>query len=243
MLMPPNDPNRAKPLDHPTPERPHRLYVAMTNHCNRACPWCSTCSSPRGRTWLTMQDYVAGFPVSGTFQVQLEGGEPTIHPQFWEFVRLARKHPRCNHLVLCTNGVALPRRRETLLGYVLQLGAPLTLKLSINHYLLDHDKGLIDLAVNLRDIFARDGEQTLVVNVRLRRGVEDDDARVVELVEDAGLMPVSNVFYLQRYGFAANQTDWELPAPVWHEFSLINPDGQVFGPDLIARSEAMRVLP
>ena len=241
MLMPPNDPNRAAPLDHPTPERSHRLYVAMTNHCNRACPWCSTCSSPRGRTWLSVENNVAGFPAQGRFQLQLEGGEPTLHPQFWEFVHLARTHPQCEHLVLCTNGVVLPRRREELAGYVARLGTPLTLKLSINHYLLDHDKDLVDLAVNLRDMFS--GEQTLVVNVRLRRGVGDDDRRVVERVEAAGLMPVSNIFYLQRYGFAADQEDWEPPAPVWHAFSLVNPDGRIFGPDLIARSEAMRVLP
>ncbi len=244
MLMPPNDPRRDKPLDHPTPERPHRVYVAMTNHCNRACPWCSTCSSPRGKTWLSIEKYESGFPAAGTFQVQLEGGEPTVHPQFWEFVRLAREHPRCSHLVLCTNGVVLPRGKEELVNYALRLGTPLTVKLSVNHYLLDHDKGLIDLAVSLRDIFAGAGsERTLVVNVRLRRGVEDDDRRVVRMVEAAGLMPVSNVFYLQRYGFASEQTEWEAPAPVWHAFSLINPDGQAFGPDLIARSEAMRVLP
>jgi MoaA/NifB/PqqE/SkfB family radical SAM enzyme len=241
MLMPPNDPHRAKPLDHPTPERPHRLYVAMTNHCNRACPWCSTCSSPSGQTWLSIENYVAGFPAAGSFQVQLEGGEPTIHPQFWEFVRIAREHPRCSHLVLCTNGVVLPRQKEKLAKLVMRLGTPLTLKLSINHYLLDHDRGLIALAMSLRDLLT--GDCTFVVNVRLRRGVEDDDRRVVDEVEKAGLMPVSNVFYLQRYGFASEQTDWEPPAPVWHEFSLVNPDGRIFGPDLISRSEAMRVLP
>jgi hypothetical protein len=152
---------------------------------------------------------------------------------------VARANPRCDRLVLCTNGVVLPRRKDRLADYIARLGSPLTLKLSINHYLLDRDKGLIDLAVNLREIIP----ESLVINVRLRRGVEDDDRRVVEQVEAAGLMPASNVFYLQRYGFASEESDWELPAPVWHEFSLINPDGSRFGPDLIGRSEAMRVLP
>ena len=46
-----------KPLDHPTPDRPHRLYYALTNHCNRTCPWCSTCSSPQGSTFLTLDAY------------------------------------------------------------------------------------------------------------------------------------------------------------------------------------------
>jgi hypothetical protein len=247
MLMPPNDPRRPLPLDHPTPQRPFRLYVALTNHCNRACPWCSTCSSPRGQTWLTLDDYIASLPREGLFQVQLEGGEPTVHPRFWEFVRIAREHPCCTHLVICTNGVVLPRSLVKLRGWIERLGTPLTVKLSINHHLLDDDPGLIALAVQLRDTFremlGERGERLLVLNVRLRRGVEDNDRRVREVVEQAGLLPHANVFFLQRYGFAADQADWEPPAPVWDRFALVNPDGQVYPPNLIARSEGMRALP
>jgi organic radical activating enzyme len=243
MLMPPNDPSRDRPLDHPTPDRPWRVYVALTNHCNRACPWCSTCSSPHGRTHLTPEQYTACFPAAGPFQVQLEGGEPTVHPQFWDFVRLAREHPRCTRLVLCTNGVVLPRSPGKLRPWVERLGEPLTVKLSINHHLLDHDPGLIPLAVLLRDLFAQlGGDRLLVLNVRLRRGREDDDRRVREAVERAGLLPHANVFFLQRYGFAADELDWELPAPVWDRFTLVNPDGRLYGPDLLARSEGMRAL-
>lgn len=233
----------AVPLDHPTPDRPHRVYVALTNHCNRSCPWCSTCSSPRGGTWLSLAAFVASLPHEGPFQVQLEGGEPTVHPQFWEFVRTAREHPRCMHLVLCTNGVVLPRRRSKLRAWLERLGTPLTVKLSINHHLLDHDAGLIALALAVRDLFAdMGGPRLLVINVRLRRGYEDDDRRVRHLVEEAGLLPHANVFFLQRYGFAAEQSGWDPPAPVWDRFSLVNPDGHVFGPNLVARSEGMRAL-
>jgi MoaA/NifB/PqqE/SkfB family radical SAM enzyme len=234
--MPPS-----KPLDHPTPDRPHRLYYALTNHCNRTCPWCSTCSSPQGNTYLSLDAYRASFPVDRDFQVQLEGGEPTLHPHFWDFVRIAREHPRCTHLVLCTNGTVLPRDRDRLESYIDRLGNPLTLKLSVNHHLIDHDRGLIGLACLLREILGRDGG--LVINVRLRRTSPNADAHITKLIEDAGLLPVSNVFYLQRYGFASGETQWDLPAPVWHEFTLLNPDGRTFGPDLIARSEAMRILP
>src|SRR5438552_3915447 len=122
LRMPPNDPGRDRPLDHPTQDRPHRVYVALTNHCNRACPWCSTCSSPRGSTWRNLEDYQASLPAESLFQVQLEGGEPTLHPQFWEFVRLARQEPRCTHLVLCTNGVVLPRTPAKLRPWVERLG-------------------------------------------------------------------------------------------------------------------------
>lgn len=57
------------PLDRPSEARPHRLYVATTNHCNRSCPWCSTCSSPSGSTWIGVSDYLASFPSSGPFEV------------------------------------------------------------------------------------------------------------------------------------------------------------------------------
>jgi len=243
MRMPPNDPTRPRPLDHPTADRPHRVYVALTNSCNRACPWCSTCSSPRGSTWLSLADYRANLPATGPFEVQLEGGEPTIHPQFWDFVSAAREHPRCTHLIVCTNGVVLPRQADKLRAWIDRLGTPLTLKLSLNHHLLDHDRGLVQLGCELRDTMrGLGGERLLVLNVRLRRGYDDDDRRVRLAVEQAGLLPVANIFYLQRYGFAAEEMAWEEPAPVSDRFTLVNPDGRLFGPDLIARSEAMRRL-
>lgn len=230
------------PLDHPTPDRPHRVYFALTNHCNRSCPWCSTCSSPRGDTWLTIEDFAARLPAEGLFQVQLEGGEPTLHPDFLAMVRIARANPRCTHLVVCTNGVVLPRRAPKLRAWLIALGQPLTLKLSVNHHLLDRDPGLLDLARLLRAEMGEIGGE-LILNVRLRRGMEEDDRRVRAAVERAGVLDIANVFYLQRYGFAAEEHAWDPPAPVSANFTLVNPDGSAHGPDLIARSEAMRVLP
>ena len=232
------------PLDHPTPERPHRVYAALTNHCNRSCPWCSTYSSPAGGTWLAPQAFLAALPAAGPFEVQLEGGEPTVHPRFWDFVELARSQPRCRRLVLCTNGVALPRRAARLEAWLRRLGAPLTVKLSVNHHLLERDPGLLQLAAAaLEALSDLGGDRRLVLNVRLRRGTRDDDQHVVEAVDRAGLSNHANVFYLQRYGLASDRADWEPPFLVGHDFSMVNPDGRVFGPDLVARSEAMGALP
>lgn len=145
--------------------------------------------------------------------------------------------------MLCTNGVVLPRRKEKLRAWLERLGAPVTVKLSVNHHLMDEDAGLIELARMTRDVFAEmGGARLLVINVRLRKGYEDDDRRVREAVEAAGLMRHANVFFLQAYGFASGESGWAKPAPVWDNFELINPDGRVFGPDLIARSEGMRDL-
>lgn len=232
----------ALPLDHPTPTRPFRVYAALTNHCNRACPWCSTCSSPRGSTFLTVDDLRVQLPPDGPFELQLEGGEPTVAPRFWDFVALGRREPRCTHIVLCTNGVVLPRQPVRLADYLKRLGAPLTIKLSINHHLLEHDPGLVALAQLLSRSLAP--EQSLILNVRLRRGeAYDDDRAVRDAVERAGLASLANFFFLQRYGFAANEADWDAPFVVADRFAMVNPDGARFGPDLVRRSEAMRVLP
>jgi MoaA/NifB/PqqE/SkfB family radical SAM enzyme len=234
---------RRLPLDHPTPDRPHRVYAALTNHCNRACPWCSTCSSPAGSTFLSPDDLRRAFPADGRFEVQLEGGEPTVHPRFWELVALVRREPRCARLVLCTNGVVIPRGVDRTRAWIARLGAPLTLKLSFNHHLLDEDPGLVALARDVRDAMrALGGDRVVVVNVRLRRGVDGDDARVVEAARAAGLLDDANVFFLQRYGFATEESSWDEPVLVGHDFRFVNPDGRVLGPDLVARSEAMRRL-
>ena len=232
------------PHDHPTPDRQHRIYAALTNHCNRSCPWCSMYSSPGGSTFLSKQKYCQLIDRAESFELQLEGGEPTTHPLFWEFVELARANSNCSRLILCTNGTRLPRTSQKLRTWLARLGLPLTIKMSINHHLLDRDSGLLDLAKDLAALCPLNSPNlALVFNVRLRRGVENDDQKIRALVEVNGLTPWSNIFYLQKYGLATEQSEWEEPFIVGENFSLINPDGQNFGSDLIKRSEAMRILP
>ena len=231
------------PHDHPFLGRTHRVYVALTNHCNRACPWCSTYSSPAGNTWITWAQLAASLPAEGNYDVQLEGGEPTLHPEFWEFVTRLRADARCGKLILCTNGVVMPRRREKLRTWLAQLGTPLLIKLSINQYLMEHDTGLLALAEEVHDAcVAMGGAREVVYNVRLRRGYDDDDRAVLQAVTQAGLQPRANIFYLQRYGLASNESTWEEPFLAGENFRMVNPDGRVFDTDLLARSQGMGAL-
>ncbi len=231
------------PHDHPFLGRTHRVYVALTNHCNRACPWCSTYSSPAGNTWITWAQLAASLPAEGNYDVQLEGGEPTLHPEFWEFVARLRADTRCGKLILCTNGVVMPRRREKLRAWLAQLGAPLLIKLSVNQYLMEHDAGLLALAAEVHDAcVAMGGAREVVYNVRLRRGYDDDDRAVLQAVTQAGLQPRANIFYLQRYGLASDESTWEAPFLAGENFRMVNPDGRVFGTDLMTRSQGMGAL-
>ena len=232
------------PLDHPSLRQAHRLYFVLTNHCNYSCPWCSMYSSPAGNTWMKLEDYRKVLSDRGECEIQLEGGEPTLHPQFGDFVDLAREHRGCRQLIVCTNGRTLPRHKPALAAWLERLGEDCVLKLSVNHYLLERDESLLRLAALARDIFREmGGRRMLVVNVRLRRGVKKDDNHVVEAVQAAGLMPHANVFHLRRYGLASHQTGWKPPVWAGYNFTMVNPDGRLFGPDFVASSEAMRDLP
>ena len=231
-------------LDYPSTERAHRVYVALTNYCDRACPWCSTCSTPHGTTQIAPETLRAVLPRAGVYQVQLEGGEPTCHPRFFELVHLIRSDPRCERLVVSTHGAGLPRNPALLRAWTRRLGAPLTLKVSCNHHLIALDPDHVRALVALRDVVAGlGGDRVFVVNARVRSTVPGEGEALRRLLDRAGLTEHANVFPLQRYGFATAEKNWPLPAPPTANFTLVNPDGQTFGADLLARSEAMRRLP
>lgn len=194
---------------------------------------------PEGKTFITFERFRESLPQAGEFEAQLEGGEPTAHPLFQNFVRILREEERCTKIIVSTNGTLLPRTEKGVSGWLDSLGRSFTIKLSINHYLLGKDPGLLGLAQLLaRQIESRDGG-SLVLNVRLRKGAAGDDKNVVEKVEKAGLSHLSNIFFLQRYGRASNEESWETPFLVGYNFTMINPDGASFGQDMQARSQAM----
>ena len=228
--------------DTPVPGGLHRLYVAVTNHCNRRCPWCSTCSSPEGKTWIAMRDYLRSFPTEGPFEILLEGGEPALHPLLAEFIAAARAHPMVRRVVLCTNGSTIPADEQGTGRWLDSLGGPVEVRLSVNHHLLDNDPALLKKAVYMAGASAA-GRLALNVNVRLRKGEDAENDAIRSAVRRSGLSPYANVFYLRRYGLAENEKDWDPPELVGTNFRMVNPDGKVFGPDLAARSEAMRRLP
>ncbi|MCA9300905.1 MAG: radical SAM protein, partial [Phycisphaerales bacterium] len=222
--------------------RPCRLYFAITNACNRACPWCSVYSRPGLRSFLGADAFVALLPEEGPFEVQFEGGEPTLHPELPLMVTVARATGRCTRVVICTNGVRWPRDTRRLVDLLRGFGSPLTIKISVNHHLFEHDPGLIERAEHLIEAARLVGGAEIVINLRRRRG-GDDDEWLRNLVSDAGLLPWTNDFFLQRYGLASDDEQLQPPHLAGTHFTLYNPDGSEWGTDLISRSEAMKELP
>lgn len=85
--------------------------LEITDTCNLSCPICYADSSPKRQNYLTMAE--VGIMLDGIVGnegrpdvVQLSGGEPTLHPNFFEIIEEVRRRP-VKHLMINTNGIKI----------------------------------------------------------------------------------------------------------------------------------------
>lgn len=89
--------------------------VEVTDHCNLQCPVCYAESGPHrpGYRSLEQIEFMLDAVVRSEREadvLQISGGEPTIHPQFFEILDAAKRRP-IRHLMVNTNGVRLAEDR------------------------------------------------------------------------------------------------------------------------------------
>ncbi|MDG5491035.1 radical SAM protein [Psychroserpens sp. SPM9] len=87
--------------------------VEVTDRCNLTCPTCYAGSSPTYGRHRTLEEVKAMLDAIVTNEkepdvVQISGGEPTIHPQFWDIMDYAKSLP-IRHLMLNTNGIKIAK--------------------------------------------------------------------------------------------------------------------------------------
>ncbi|REH56676.1 hypothetical protein C7448_101719 [Tenacibaculum gallaicum] len=87
--------------------------VEVTDRCNLTCPTCYAGSSPTYGRHRTLEEVKAMLDAVVKNEkepdvVQISGGEPTIHPQFWEILDYAKSLP-IRHLMLNTNGIKIAK--------------------------------------------------------------------------------------------------------------------------------------
>ncbi|UTD16080.1 radical SAM protein [Tenacibaculum mesophilum] len=87
--------------------------VEVTDRCNLTCPTCYAGSSPTYGRHRTLEEVKAMLDAVVENEkepdvVQISGGEPTIHPQFWEILDYAKSLP-IRHLMLNTNGIKIAK--------------------------------------------------------------------------------------------------------------------------------------
>jgi uncharacterized radical SAM superfamily Fe-S cluster-containing enzyme len=90
--------------------------VEITDACNLTCPICYAESGPHRQTHRSLEqvEFMLDCVVRNEREpdiVQISGGEPTIHPQFFEILDAARRRP-IKHLMINTNGIRIAQDPE-----------------------------------------------------------------------------------------------------------------------------------
>ncbi len=90
--------------------------IEITDHCNLRCPICYADSGPHRpgfRDMATIEKMLDAVVANEGEPdvVQISGGEPTIHPQFFEILDAAKKRP-IRHLMVNTNGLRIAKDLE-----------------------------------------------------------------------------------------------------------------------------------
>jgi hypothetical protein len=87
--------------------------VEITDRCNLTCPTCYAMSSPHYGRHRTVEEVECMLDIVVANEgepdvVQISGGEPTIHPDFFAILDIAKTKP-IRHLMVNTNGIRIAK--------------------------------------------------------------------------------------------------------------------------------------
>jgi 7,8-dihydro-6-hydroxymethylpterin dimethyltransferase len=87
--------------------------LEVTDRCNLTCPTCYAMSSPHYGRHRTLEEIEKMLDTIVANEgepdvVQISGGEPTVHPQFFEILDIAKTKP-IRHLMVNTNGIRIAK--------------------------------------------------------------------------------------------------------------------------------------
>ncbi len=193
--------------------------VEVTDSCNLRCPVCYAGSGPERMEHRSlaliekMLDAVVrneGHPDV----VQISGGEPTLHPEFFEIIELAKARP-IRHLMVNTNGVRIAREED----FVRRLADAMPdIEIYLQFDSFERDALLELRGADLRDVRERALENlnkhnlstTLVVT--LKKGLNDgeigkiiDYALTQPCVRGVTLQPIQDAGRLEKFNPATDR--------------------------------------
>jgi uncharacterized radical SAM superfamily Fe-S cluster-containing enzyme len=90
--------------------------IEITDRCNLTCPVCYAESSPHYGRHRTLEEVERMLDIIVANEgrpdvVQISGGEPTIHPDFFRILDIAKNKP-IKHLMINTNGIRIAKDEE-----------------------------------------------------------------------------------------------------------------------------------
>ena len=232
--------------------------VEISDHCNLRCPTCYAASGPERLTHRTMEEVVAMLDAIVASEgeadvVQISGGEPTLHPQFFDILDAAKARP-IKHLMVNTNGLRLAQDAafaERLAGYAPGLEVYLQFDSLKREALMDLRgadlRGPHEAALARLDALGL--STTLVMTVK--RGVNDDEvgdvirhAQQHPCVRGVTLQPIQNAGRVEAYDAARHRlTVSELRRRIAEQSGIFTPADVLpvpCNPDTLAMAYAIR---
>ena len=173
------------------------MLIEITQSCNLTCPTCYAGSSPQNKSFMTVAQFtemVDGLLEKGKGDadlIQLSGGEPTIHPEFFEILEIALDKG-IKQVYINTNAIKLSRREfaERVASY----GSRVSIYLQFDGFksetygLLRGREDLLETKIRAADLCEELGINT-VPTMTLTRDINDDE--VGKFIEWASSRPRS----------------------------------------------------
>ena len=233
--------------------------IEICDACNLSCPVCYAESGTHRTTYRTMEEIerMLDAVVSNEIEpdvVQISGGEPTIHPQFFEVLDAAKRRP-IKHLMVNTNGIRIATEEgfaERLAEYMPEF------ELYLQFDSLRRDPLMQLRGADLRSVRERALEKlnklnvstTLVVTVE--RGVNDDEmGEIVDFalkqrcVRGVTFQPVQQAGRLNGYETAKHRlTLSEVRRKILAQTNVFQPQDLIpvpCHPDSLAMAYAMKI--
>lgn len=216
-------------------KRGKRLYINITNRCNTDCPFCCMHSSTKNSLDMDFSIYKEIIDrTREEFELQLEGGEPLLHPQLYPFMEYACFTGRCKKILILSNGILLGKHLHRLHEFALLHHIPAEIKVSVNYWLNKEHCGHLNIVESMIAESESMPFLHLCCNVRLRH---EDEALRKEIESRPLLAAYSNIYYLQSYG-RLKDSAYQKPVIVQNieSWELYATDGHCFNQNLEARS-------
>jgi uncharacterized radical SAM superfamily Fe-S cluster-containing enzyme len=233
--------------------------VEITDHCNLRCPICYAESGPHrpGYRDLATVERMLDAVVANEGEpdvVQISGGEPTLHPDFFAILDAARRRP-IRHLMVNTNGLRIAREPD-FAERVADYQPGFELYLQFDSLRDDVHKDL--RGAKLRDVRLKalehlnrhDISTTLVVTVK--KGLNDDElGSIIEFaltqpcVRGVTFQPIQAAGRLEGYDAERDRlTLSEVRRSILEQSAIFRPDDLIpvpCNPDCLAMAYALKL--
>ena len=109
-------------------------------------------------------------------EIRLGGGEPTLHPQFLDFVEFCLQSAEVTKVIVDTNGVILDNYIQLLFNLSQQYQKPIIVSISVNYSLIEQNPNHLDNIKKWIEIYSNrpNWEIKLGVHIRLPETTESN---------------------------------------------------------------------